>query len=308
MTSDGRQRERPSRSRSHQHANPTVSRRAAIAGMMALLACDGGEPLSGGDESVTGGARPSATPGADEAGGAGRVQASSLDWGYEGPGGPQAWGDLHPDYALCASGEQQSPIDITGYQHDGSFNVSFSYGDEAAAVERHGRFAYALFPQGNGLTAGGRSYELKQAHVHAPSEHAVDGEAFAAEVHLVHEDASGALAVIGLLYRLGPPSPVVGSLIEAMPEAEGAVAGVAPGIAAADFLPDDLSCFAYDGSLTTPPCSEGVKWIVMRSSATVSQDQVERLTAYSGGPTNRPLQPVGARRILSSSASILSQP
>ena len=232
------------------------------------------------------------------------MDVDAPEWAYEGPGGPAEWGSLKPEYTLCASGERQSPIDITGYRDSIGPAISFSYDGEAESVERHGRFAYAMFPPGDGITVGGHSYMLKQAHAHAPSEHTVDGQIFDTEVHLVHEGASGESAVVGLLYGIGPPSPVIEALLVAMFETEGVPTDTAPGIAASDFLPADLGYFAYDGSLTTPPCSEGVSWMIMRSVATVSQDQVDRIIAYNGGPTNRPLQPLGARVVSAVAASV----
>ena len=98
---------------------------------------------------------------AGEGGGVGGAHVSVPDWGYEGPGEPQNWGTLHPDYALCASGEQQSPIDITSYKHDDRLEVSFAYDGKATAMEQYGRFAYMPFPSGNKITVGGHSYELK---------------------------------------------------------------------------------------------------------------------------------------------------
>ena len=277
-----------------------------IDGTKSLTVRDQGERLSGSSESGHDESDASACRAlADEEGKRQtrreRVNSTDVDvleWAYEGPGAPAEWGSLSPDYVLCASGERQSPIDITGYRDSVGPAISFSYDGEIESVERHGRFAYAVFSPGNGITVGGRFHELRQAHAHAPSEHTIDGQSFDVEVHLVHENASGELAVVGLLYRLGLQSTVIEALLDVMPEADGTPVNTTPGIVAADFLPDDLGYFAYDGSLTTPPCSEGVSWMIMRSVATVSQDQVNRLMAYGGGgPTNRPLQPLGSRVI-----------
>ena len=112
---------------------------------------------------------------------------------------------------------------------------------------------------------------------------------------------------MGLLYKLGPSNPMIDPFAEAMSVSEDTPAniGLDIGIAAADFLPGDLGYFAYDGSLTTPPCSEGVKWLVMRSASTISQDQVNQLLAYGGGPTNRPRQSLGTRTVINAAASLL---
>ena len=126
----------------------------------------------------------------------------------------------------------------------------------------------------------------------------MDGEEFAAELHLVHQASDGSLAVVGLLFRLGSASPLVQNLLDAAPDTGGTV-DLAGGAAAADYIPDEKGYFGYAGSLTTPPCTEGVRWIVMQSVGSVSQEQVDGLQRLTGGPNNRPVQKIGARNIIS---------
>ena len=132
--------------------------------------------------------------------------------------------------------------------------------------------------------------------LHSPSEHRVDGTNFAAELHLVHADADGNLAVVGLLFKLGAHSPVVQAILDAAPN-PGDTVGTSSILNAKDYLPAELGYYRYDGSKTTPPCDEPVEWYVMRHQKTVSQEQVDDLLALSGGPTNRPVQPIGDRVI-----------
>ena len=155
---------------------------------------------------------------------------------------------------------------------------------------------YLDFGPGDAIVAGGHRYELAGVHYHSPGEHLLDGEAFAAELHLVHQDDAGSLAVVGLLFRVGAPNALVQTLLDAAP-APGVAVPLEQGAPAAKFVPAGLGHYGYDGSLTTPPCTEGVRWIVMREVGTVSPEQVERLQALTGGPNNRPVQPIGGRAV-----------
>lgn len=143
------------------------------------------------------------------------------------------------------------------------------------------------------MLGGGESH-LKSAHFHSPSEHLVDGKSFPAELHMVHADSRGNLAVVGVLFRLGEANDALQSILNsAPPRGESADAQI-PFPAA---LPPNLSYYRYDGSKTTPPCDEPVDWYVLRQTMTLSQDQVDGLIALTAGPNNRPIQPIGDRII-----------
>ena len=216
-----------------------------------------------------------------------------MEWGYTGLVGPAHWGTLAPEYAPCAEGVQQSPIDITGYEGATAPALSFSYdgGVTGAALVRGS--VVVEFAPGSGLRLDDRCYDLQSAHFHAPSEHRVDGEEFAAELHVVHEDASGDALVVGVLFRLGDANPILQAVLDA---AARGTAGLS--VDAAAFTPRSTAFYNYTGSKTTPPCHEPVEWVVMRDAATVSQEQVDALQSFSGGPNNRPLQPLRGRRIV----------
>lgn len=221
-----------------------------------------------------------------------------LRWGYSGACAPEHWASLSEEFAACADGRQQSPIDIAGYTSNDAPPISFDYSGEAMSIRYDGLFVHAEFGPGNTMRVSERTYALKSAHFHSPSEHLIDGESFPAELHLVHADSDGNLAVVGLLHTLGAPSPAAQEILDAAP-----VSGnyVEEGFAldAALFMPGDVGHYRYDGSKTTPPCDEPVDWFVMRHPSTISQGQVDRLLALSGGPNNRPVQPLGDRRITS---------
>ena len=228
-----------------------------------------------------------------------QVTDYAVEWGYDGPGGPPNWAELSEEYADCGEGKQQSPIDIVGYEEGDAEAVSFSYGTDATAVRNDGKAVHVDSAPGSTLTVGRRTFELKSAHIHSPSEHRIDGVNFAAELHLVHADADGNLAVVGQLFRLGEPSPTVQAILDAAPAA-GQTASAKGGLNARGYTPGELGYFLYDGSLTTPPCSEPVEWHVLRTPKTISAEQVANLLALSGDPNNRPIQPRGDRAIVAS--------
>ncbi len=222
---------------------------------------------------------------------------AEVHWSYTGSTGPENWANLSEEFCTCGEGTEQSPVDIRGYVVSQGDSIVFSYGGTAIRAHNNGHTVQLDFPAGETIDIGVQSYELQGLHYHSPSEHLVDGESFAAELHLVHRDAEGNLAVIGLLFRTGEPSLVIQGLLDAAPGL-GASADLEHGLPAASLVPDALDYFGYNGSLTTPPCTEGVRWVVMQSIGTLSQEQVERLRELTGGPNNRPVQPIGGRQVL----------
>jgi carbonic anhydrase len=219
------------------------------------------------------------------------------EWGYAGEIGPDRWGCLSSDYHLCSAGVEQSPVNLAGYVPGGTEPVTFDYTTIAVQARNNGHTVYLDFDPGSRVSVGGHRYELLGVHYHSPGEHLLDGESFAAELHLVHQDAGGNLAVVGLLFRLGKPSPLVEDLLGLAP-ATGVEADIGGGPNAAEFVPSHSGYYGYSGSLTTPPCSEGVRWMVMQGIGTVSPDQVDILQSLTHGPNNRPPQPIGDRQIV----------
>ena len=226
-----------------------------------------------------------------------QTTVNAAEWGYDGPGAPENWASLSQEYATCTDGEQQSPVDITGYEKGDAGPISFSYVSDMAAVRNDGKSVHIDYGPGNTMTVGQQAFELKSAHFHSPSEHRIDGASFAAELHLVHADADGNLAVVALLFGQGAPSPLVQAMLDAAPAAGETVSNGFT-LNAAGYAPAQNSYYHYDGSKTTPPCHEPVGWYVMRKTATISPEQVENLLALSGGPNNRPVQSIGNRVII----------
>ena len=190
--------------------------------------------------------------------------------------------------------EQQSPVDIAGYATDGTPDLSFAYSGHAENLTNTGEFVKVIYEDADGIMLDGDTHRLVEAHTHNPSEHTIDGERFALEMHLVHKRESGEIAVVGILYRLGKPDPAIQAIIDAAPKQGETIKPTSP-MRASDYLPETHSYYAYTGSLTTPPYTEGVKWHVMSE---VSEEQVTQLAALTGGGTNnRPIQPLNGRQI-----------
>ena len=234
-------------------------------------------------------------------GGHAGMTSDAVEWGYDGPIGPENWGSLSEEYAACATGRQQSPIDITGYVERDAEPLSFSYVTDAVEVRNDGKAVHFDYPPGNTMNIGNKVLTLLSAHLHSPSEHLLDGAGFAAELHMIHADTEGNLAVVGQFFSLGGANAAVQAVLDAAP-ATGETVTDGVGLNAGNFTPDGHGYYRYDGSKTTPPCDEPVDWFVMRAPKTISQEQVDGLLALSGGPSNRPVQPIGGRVIIFSDA------
>ena len=222
---------------------------------------------------------------------------AEVHWGYEGDTGPDRWGWLDPSFAVCDTGLEQSPIDLAGAipsdADDGGLDIRWQ-ATEWEVVD-NGHTIQINVAEGSSVVLEGREFSLIQFHFHLPSEHTVDGAASPMEVHFVHAAEEGDLAVIGVFMEAGDEDPAIQGLWEAIPgpeEAPAAVGALDPGA----LLPEGRGYFRYQGSLTTPPCSEVVSWVVMTESISVSQAQIDAFAALY--PMNaRPVQPLNEREI-----------
>jgi carbonic anhydrase len=217
-------------------------------------------------------------------------------WGYGGEGGPAQWGSLKPEFATCANGSRQSPIDIRSGIRVDLEPIQFDYWPVAFQVVDNGHTVQANLSPGNAIVVGGKRYELVQFHFHRPSEEAINGRQFEMVAHLVHKDPEGRLAVVAVLMDQGRAHPMVQLVWNSLPlEQTETVQSPAP-IDMNLMLPDDRRYFTYMGSLTTPPCSEGVRWLVLKQPATMSADQIAVFARLY--PMNaRPLQQASGRLI-----------
>lgn len=234
----------------------------------------------------------------------GAVLAEEVHWGYEGEHGPAHWGEMDPAYTLCATGLEQSPIDIASTAPLNPADLAFAYQPSGLTIVNNGHTIQANYDAGSTVQIDGRPYELLQFHFHRPSEHTVDGGDLPMELHLVHRNSTEGLAVVGVFLVEGAENAALAAVFDHMPAEEGepeAIEGVT--IHAADLLPADQRYWRYDGSLTTPPCSEAVKWHVMPAPVEVSAAQ---LAAYEAifHLNARPVQPFNAREFIVGQAPI----
>jgi carbonic anhydrase len=222
------------------------------------------------------------------------VPTVDVPWSYDGAGGPAAWGALDPSFAACERGAAQSPIDILP-RHSEAPEVIYAYRPAAATVVDTGHGLRLDVDGGGFIVVDGARYDLLQLHVHTPAEHTIAGDSFPLELHLVHRSKAGGVAVVAVLYGEGEPSTGLAPLWKGAPRGRGSARLKKPFDVDA-ILPRDRAAYRYDGSLTTPPCSEGVIWHVLRR--TRSEDERALATIRRRfGATARPIQELGDRTV-----------
>lgn len=231
---------------------------------------------------------------------AGTAYASgSAHWGYSGHEGPKHWGELSEKFAVCGSGKNQSPINLTGMVEADLAPISFSYKDSSLDVVNNGHTIKANYDSGSSLTVDGHTYNLLQVHWHTPSENHIEGKSYPMEAHFVHSDADGNLAVIAIMYIKGREDSSIAPVWDNMPSESGKTSKISNiNVTAMNMLPKDKDYYRFNGSLTTPPCSEGVRWMVMKNPVEASAEQIEKFHSTFHHDTNRPVQPLNARPVL----------
>lgn len=242
----------------------------AAAGVLVLAAC--------GSSSDTSSSTPSPSPTV--------VEWENVD--------PSKWGDLSPEFATCKTGKRQSPIDITGAVNADQPVPTFDYPRaQKSMIENNGHSIEVTAPGGS-MTLGSEKYQLKQIHFHAPAENHIKGKEYPAEFHFVHKSDSGEIAVLGAFASVGKATSAWDFFLKhaAMPKGEEAEVDVNW----MGLLPDVSTTYQFEGSLTTPPCTEGVKWVVSSTPLAFSQAQLTELTA-AYGDNDRPIQPTNGRKI-----------
>lgn len=222
-------------------------------------------------------------------------------WTYEGEEGPEHWGELDPSYAACGTGTSQSPIDVSTPAEQDLANIAFHYQPSEVNILNNGHTVQVNYDTGSYIELDGVRYDVAQFHYHAPSEHAVDGKLFAAELHIVHKNADGGLAVVGILLDEGEQNNAYQPFIQNLPSEESDVKDVGVTVNAADLLPVEHTTFRYSGSLTTPPCSEGVNWLLMTTPVEISAEQIAALTSIFEEGNSRPVQPLNDRPLVEDS-------
>ncbi|MDJ0790783.1 MAG: carbonic anhydrase family protein [Acidimicrobiia bacterium] len=222
------------------------------------------------------------------------------EWSYEGATGPDHWADLDPAWAIAKLGIRQSPIDLAGATDEVEGSLGLSY-DKVTLTEvaNDGHTLQVGVTAGGMLTFGQRTWTLGGLHFHTPSEHHIDGEAFDMEIHLVHTDDRNQLGVLGVFAEIAGGFGALSAVFDAAPDAGTTVDLRLEEIPVVDVLPPDRSrWFAYTGSLTTPPFTEQVQWVVLRQPLEVSESDVQQMRRLFGANA-RPVQPKHSRRVSS---------
>lgn len=217
-------------------------------------------------------------------------------WSYEGEAGPLSWGKLNPANTKCDLGDRQSPIDIRDGIRVELDPINFDYKPTQFQVIDNGHTIQVLLSAGNYMNVSGKNFELMQFHFHRPSEERINGKGSEMVAHLVHKDREGKLAVVAILLELGEPHPVIQSVWNNLPLEKNDAVKALKNIDVGQLIPKQRGYFTYMGSLTTPPCSEGVLWMVMKEPMTISAEQSAIFARLY--PNNaRPLQKSAGRII-----------
>lgn len=226
-------------------------------------------------------------------------QKHETHWGYQGEGGPGKWGSLKHDYELCGKGHQQSPINIDQSGKGENLGaIAFSYSSTPLKVLNNGHTIQANYQPGSSIRIGEETYNLLQLHFHSPSEHQVKGASSNMEMHLVHKNDKGQLAVVGVMIKEGKADANIQAIWDNIPSEINKVKEVSGvSINATDMLPQDRSYYHYSGSLTTPPCSEGVSWFVLKTPMEASAEQISKFLSVVH-ENARPVQPLHGRSIV----------
>lgn len=221
---------------------------------------------------------------------------NSSHWEYGGAENPTQWGQLNRDFRLCEFGKSQSPISIKNAVVSTPASINFDYKPSPLVVINNGHTIQVNYEQGSSVNIDGEKYSLLQFHFHTPSEHTINGKASALELHLVHRNDAGNLAVVGVLLTEGNANPVIEEVWKNIPETGKTNTVSDRLINAANLLPKSKAYYSYSGSLTTPPCSEDVKWHLLVEPMTVSEEQVETFAKIYQVDA-RPIQPTNGRTI-----------
>jgi carbonic anhydrase len=226
------------------------------------------------------------------------VAGDGPHWAYSGHEGPAHWGDIDPAFSLCKTGKAQTPIDLVGTAKADLPRIGFHYRPGGRDEVHNGHTIQVNYEHGSSIELDGRKYALKQFHFHSPSENHIDGRAFPMEVHLVHADNEGHLAVIAVMFEEGPENLALSTPWAAMPMSQGRTEHLAMKASAEALLPANRDYYRFEGSLTTPPCTEGVAWVVMKHPVSASHGQLVKFARAMRHPNNRPIQARNARAVL----------
>ena len=221
-------------------------------------------------------------------------------WNYEGVSGPVYWGELSEDYKLCTKGMKQSPVNITKTVTNNSLPATLNFSLVEQTIQNNIDTIQVVAPGGSSIVLNEQQFKLVQFHVHTPSENTIQGQSFPLEFHFVHKSTQGKLAVVAVMVNEGLSNTAIAAIIENAPSETGQSVSIDERFSVENLFPFFKDYYSYEGSLTTPPCSEDVQWLVMTSPVTASASQILALNELIGHSNNRPVQQLNDRTIFES--------
>ncbi len=227
-----------------------------------------------------------------------KISASKAHWTYEGKEGPENWGKLSPEFATCDIGRNQSPINIENTMSASLKPIRGIQKFPAKEIFNNGHTVQVNFKEGNMLVLDNSAYQMKQVHFHAPSENTINGKSFPLEAHFVHADSKGNLTVIGVMFKEGKANLGLAKLWPQMPSKEDEPVALKNRVIPSELIPENRGYYRFSGSLTTPPCSEGVRWILMKTPMAASKEQIEAFERAVKHHNNRPVQALNGRVVV----------
>ncbi|URQ61185.1 carbonic anhydrase family protein [Pantoea alhagi] len=219
-------------------------------------------------------------------------------WSYEGSASPGHWSELNEQWFFCNKGRYQSPIDISDPVAGNLPPLTVDFSTQAASIINNGHTIQIAVGHGNSFMLDRQSWELKQFHFHTPSENHINGQSFPLEAHFVHANRNGEWAVVAVMLVAGKPNPALDWILDALPQRQNQEKALHKNFSLASLFPQDKHYYRFSGSLTTPPCTEGVIWLVMKQPVEASKAQLARFAQAMHRANNRPLQPLHGRQIV----------
>ncbi len=226
-----------------------------------------------------------------------QAAASGARWEYQGKAGAAHWGELAPDFSACRQGKAQSPVDIRATRAGTPTPIGFGYRASAADIVNNGHTVQVDLADGGGIDVAGSNYRLVQFHFHTPSEEAVNGKRYPLVAHLVHKNDAGELAVVAVLFKRGRDNAALAPVFASLPATAGEKRAAGAEFDAGSLLPAQRAYYGYMGSLTTPPCSEGVRWHILKQPVEVSASQLAAFRKLYR-MNARPVQPLNGRVVV----------
>ncbi|MFQ1016383.1 carbonic anhydrase [Gilliamella sp. Occ3-1] len=219
-------------------------------------------------------------------------------WDYEGETKPENWGKLSPEFSTCENGKNQSPINIESAlkTHHNNLNLMFKIGKQD--IINNGHTIQINVNEGNTLEIDNEIFILQQFHFHTPSENTIKGKHFPMEAHFVYKNKNGDLTVVGLMFKKGKHNPELAKAWQQIPVEAGNTEKLNQSVDIKALLPNRLDFYRFSGSLTTPPCTEGVRWIILEQETSMSTEQIEKFHSIMHHDNNRPIQPLNGRIII----------